>query len=977
MFINFKKIFSIFFILAIFSLSVISVNAQSYEIYVSDVKTEKPVYAVGDTLAGEFTLYNLAAIPQSDIMYVVSSGLHDSETMSLYSLSKASDKMGPLYIKAQSKDVIKFSYTLPRSLSGEAGVEITALLKDGTLVGQGFVPITVVGETTSEKINISNTFLTINDSEQVIGSGVGPTIYDGESVSYHYVIEQTEKKYTLKPTLKLYDRVDGPDSLIKTLELSSIETSIEGSQEYTVELPVELDPRVYYGVITFEGENVDTETVDLRYIIAGPIATIRNISTDSLRLKKGDKFDVTVSYGGQPFDELRSDKQLDAVQASLEIELLNEDGKLISKSNQVLDLNKEDRQITLNFEAQEDAQTIKFNAKIISIDNAVLDTYTTTFPSEKEVKDQKSIFTERVFSKATFISSIILFLLLLIFAIYKKRNEKVKIPLVLLIISATFLFGSVIKDTQAWSMYAGHIFTQEGLFHLTSVASPLPPEVKIYKPGESFSLRFSASYGDCTNDSQYFYAYAYREDSNWSKETPDVKTTPDWAADYNYNKTYWSNKGVELFNASGLNNKFSQGNINNKEQCKALGGSWYTSRGGTGCSFAKYSAKSYSFSKNYTAPTTPGYHTMYFGLFQTGDDKSGNGIHDGTQNATYAQKICVSGAGICPGEEILENACPNLIGVYSETPAGRIFKDGVETSYVKNAAGNCVYSACAPALQPSNFGQSCGCPLTGVVGKIGCSGSCVTSSGTAIPTSCPPFSVTCSASPLSVEPNTNTEFKPKVFSAPGPVTYRWFDEDNVLLGTNEILTRTYSELGSYLVKIKATSGTETVTNTCRVSVAYACSNEHANGQDAGCISGTKHVYVCTPTGWGTTSTGETCDDGTGDGTGDPGDGGGPGDGTGGTPTDANVSLFSFDPDTVSSTTDMCGITLVATNVNSCTLRSSTGVSYLYPGVSGSISKLEDRTISVGRYTLSCEGTNGVTKQFGVRSCIVNPNVRER
>jgi len=1085
MFTNFKKIFPIFFTLAIFLLSTISVSAQSYEIYVSDIKTEKPTYEVGETIKGEFSVSNLSDTPQSDIYYTVSSGVYIKESLSIESSKAPSISLGPIYVKAQSKDVVPFTYILPRSLTGNSAIEITVTLKDGTVVGQADNIINIIGNPTMESASVIGSALKISDFDTIIGPHIGPTVYEDESISLNFFITPTTKPYSVTPILNLYDRTDTSGIPQKTITLDSITTSVDGTQ-HTIELPTDLDPLVYYGVISFDSKEIEIARLDFRYIIAGPIATIRNITTETLKLKKEQEFNVLVTYGGQPYDELRPEKQLTLASTTITVVAKNEEGETIAESTQPLDLQNSSRTIELFMKAENSAKELTFSATIKNQDGMILDEYTTQLPTQENVKNQESYTQNKTMQSITFVSIAVLFIILLIVLFLKRKHQVLNVPLAILVLGSLLSVGTLLyKDASAWGTsyeYRAPVAVGGKLFQLVSVNSPLPPKIKIYEPGEAFKLSVNANYGDCTNGSQYFFGYMYKEGVKWWNETPVIQDTTNKQSDFNFNIQYWTTKGEERIKSAYGLNKINEGGyiFSSKSVCDLWQGK-FLSRGSSGiCQIGShYSSKNLSISNTYTAPTEPGYHKIYFGLFQIGDENDGANGEDSHQHGIYYQEICVRGAGVCPNEEeVVESACPNLTGVYSETSAGRIFKDGVETSYVKNAEGNCVLPPCNPDTKPADKcingkihtavcspssssvdigageiivgkgkhhdtsgsydwkrkqpgnpvcpagytklpveitqasipsdlcpswskinpyyqrgGSRAACSVDRSTAKSNnypgysnttCGGGddecafamCQKDGSTTEETSstgwvlqetstvCSNFKTSCAANPLSIEPNTSTEFKAKPQDAPGPVTYKWFDESDTLLGTGETLTQTYSALGSYLVKIEAKSGTETATNTCRASVAYACSSEYTNGEDAGCIDGTKYVHVCTQSGWSTTSTGLSCSTDSGDGS------------TPGTPADADVSSFSFDPDTVAYAGDMCGLTLVATNVTLCTLKSSTGISYIYPSISGSISKLEDRTIPVGRYVLSCEGTNGVTQQFGVRSCIVNPNIKE-
>ncbi len=664
-----------------------------YQIYVHDIKTDKPSYTVGETVKGEFVISNLANTAQSDIMYEISSGLYDSAEMSLTTKQGISPKLGPIYIKSQSKITIPFEYKLPESLTGKSAIQVIAVLKDGTFVGQGYAPVAISGKATVEHVPILASGLKLNnDNKLIVVPNTGPTVYKGETLEFSYIVSPTTKKYTFTPTLDLYNRADNSNALVKTIELPKIETG-KKSTEAIVKLPVSLDPLVYYGVISFKTlDKAELADTSFRYIIAGPIATIRNVTSNVLEAKAGMDIPFEVTYGLQPLDELRPGKQVKLDGATISVVVTNENGENVGVVDSQLDLSK--GEISLSVLALAPAKSLSYSAVIKDLTGKILSEYKTNLPTNDSVKDQKSYLSKSGYSLITLICAIILLITIIILIYMRVKHKIVNMPLTILafvFLLATLLLGA--RDAKAWEFYMGHIFSgsgHTGMFRVTSVTSPVPDTIKSYAPGEPFNLSFKASYGDCSNDSEYFYAYVYKTGIDWWSQTPDLKQTTNWVSDYTANKAYWASKGTELLTANGFLSSSNKFNVSTKALCNSAGLPWVTLFGQGKCLQPDIFAKTYSFSKQYTAPTTPGYHKMYFAIFQKGDDHGGNNVGDGHQNATYVQTICVTGAGLCYGEQTNDSACPNLSGAYTLSNGTIYDPDGEETTLIQDSSGNCV-----------------------------------------------------------------------------------------------------------------------------------------------------------------------------------------------------------------------------------------------------------------------------------------------
>ncbi len=219
------------------------------------------------------------------------------------------------------------------------------------------------------------------------------------------------------------------------------------------------------------------------------------------------------------------------------------------------------------------------------------------------------------------------------------------------------------------------------------------------------------------------------------------------------------------------------------------------------------------------------------------------------------------------------------------------------------------------------------------------------------------LSVSCSAP--SVDLGNETVFTASATNSNGPVSYQWLDsnQNNIIGETNSTLREVYSTVNSHTVYIRATDASTTVTNYCNATVN--CDSSYTEGELTACdINGNRNRYTCTSTGWQAIA--ETC--------------GGPGGGPG---TDPVVSEFDFSPNIVS-VGNNCGLTLTASNVSSCRLVSVNvpAITVQLTGVN-SIELIKSRIVPVGRYSLSCTNVEGtITKEFGTKSCVLNPDIRE-
>ncbi len=570
-----KKIIKLAALLLILTTPVFA-EEMSYQIYVHDIETEQQEYNTSEQVTGSFVLSNLSKTPQSDIYYSISSGIYRPENLSIEGAYGITEKLGPLYIKSNSKAIIPFSYTLPKSVSGNVAIQILATLKDGTLIGQGYVNISVKGKA-EETGYVINPRISITGYEQMIRPDTGPTIYDTEKAGFVFSISTTTKKYKITPVIKIYDRIDSIDNLKKTIRLEPIMTDDKNAKEtYALPLSTDLGAFVYFAVISFESEDVDISPVFARYVVAGPIATIRNITTESLEVKKGSFINAVVTYAGQPIDEFRPEKQVLGSSTIFTITAMNEKNEIVGTVSQPLDLSGSSQNVSVSIPAGVDAKVLSFTSTIKTTDGIILDEYSVTLPSAESLKNQISYTRQADLSMSTIITIIIFLLLIIFFIVFKKKNKKSPAFMSLFIIAGILtvslfaikgpaLADGISEEAQDYldtivNMQKNALNTIFGYkivnkntergdfsdyFKVTSVSSPLPAQITMYEPGQQFKLTFNATFGQCNNSPRHYWAYAYDPKISWKNQTPVFGNS------FENRLAYWEDKGVKILDWAG------------------------------------------------------------------------------------------------------------------------------------------------------------------------------------------------------------------------------------------------------------------------------------------------------------------------------------------------------------------------------------------------------------------------------------------
>jgi hypothetical protein len=483
-----KKTFYI--LLFIFLLTPLFSVFSASEVYVYPVAVDKTSYGVGDTINGQFTIHNVKGVRQSDVLYsiAVTQG-EDPYSISLGEV-KSEEK---LYLEANSKRIIPFTYTLPTSVSGKKNIVVTAYLTDGTIVAQGSSPLSIKGVVGKNPLLVQNPVLQVG--EESFGFQEAPLVSASDTAAVVFTVPKSTTTGSISAKVQLFNRTDIETNFIKELEL--VNFTVNEKQDTLVKIPVptDLNPLVYAGKISFSSEEFEVPSLVFRYVIDGPIATIRNINSDKLTVKKNKKFTAEVIYAGPPIDQNASSEDV-LKNATLKIRATNEKGEEVAYFESLIDLiNQTSVQIPLT--AQVSAEKIAFNAQIVSEDGTVVSSFSTNLPSEEELKQwyQKDFWdTYKYILSFAFLC---LILILLSLFLKKKKIKMIQgeqvVPMILIFSVLLFANEIVAQVSTGYQVESGSASSRGA--EVNAIFSPLPPAVRSYAPGEYFDIAGDARFG--------------------------------------------------------------------------------------------------------------------------------------------------------------------------------------------------------------------------------------------------------------------------------------------------------------------------------------------------------------------------------------------------------------------------------------------------------------------------------------------------
>ncbi|MEI6553760.1 MAG: hypothetical protein WCO09_04265, partial [bacterium] len=675
----FKKIISsVFVLVAIFSINS-TTFAQEASLYIPIVQTDKPSYTMGETVKGNFRIDNNAETRQSDILIKISTSIKKGED----SILVDEKKQDTLYLEADSKRTIPFTYQLPKDIAGRADITVTAFMGDGTMLGQKSAPILIKGVSKRELVSLTNAY--ISYAKEGFDLQEGPTMPAKSDASLVYSIGTSSKIYQATPVLTLYNRTNNGTPISTTSQKAII---VKSGSTYTIKLPTDLSPLVYAGTLSFESEDVQISPIYFRYIIKGPIGTILNANTDVLGGEKNSVINVKVSYAGTPI--AFNDPKATSTPATSTIfaTLYDKDGKILGTNQTDINLTEVGDAI-IPITLSEKADKVYISA-VMKKDGTTLSEYKVSLPSEKELEGMYKLGSGYLKLILNIIGLILLVASLIVIFIYKdKREKRLLVSFIILIILSVGLitYSNVWAATKSpykvfTSIFApssNFIVTKASSLRISSIYSPGPSSSVSYAPGEKFKLNVSASYVACSNS--LFEFSVFGPSSTWYNNKPAdyLKLVPKMEVVGTRGKL-----GVEAL----INNWKGAGGIVMFQRGNGLknwrdNGSW-TLVGKSGDPYISISYNKIGGSYEYTMPTTPG---LYDFVFLYSNDAAGGNVR---VPAIVSQQVCVTGAGLCYGEEQPTQACLNLPSTYTMGVDGKIYDPtGKVTNLVKDEDGNC------------------------------------------------------------------------------------------------------------------------------------------------------------------------------------------------------------------------------------------------------------------------------------------------
>lgn len=572
-----------------------------YEVYSTDLKLEKESYEIGETVKGSFIVHNINSFSLNDLVFDVSlAGQYSSAGIPAVYFDTITPEKIPS-ISPKNKQTINFEYKIPSITTGNnLGIQVVIKSDSGRVLSWIDAPISVTGEAVEllilKDIKLKVRDLELSEDAETFDYEIqhGPTLQKKHQGELEISFTNLEDfNVDIIPNVIIFDKSTSGEVVEKVVLEQKI---VNASSDQTLSwiLPKPEKPGVYLARVNFlNQEEVQVALpVEVKYIIAGDIFTIVDVTTDVTSVKSGDTFPVFATIIGNPIDivDYENVQKIQDTQITLSITINDASGKIVATNESPFNLN-ESKDVSVSLTAESSSNEMIINTKLLDENGNVLASHVANLPKGE---NDYNISTVLLY----ILLGIVLALVVSILFKHKKSLSNIKVVIVILFVGMSGIFfntENALAVQQEYSVGGNGINLQYNPNNVT-VNSPQPPSVRSYTPGESFNFQVNFDAAACNNGPQYVSVFTERDGSIWAANTPPSNVL-----------AYSS--GADITNLSWW------GDVNNGK----LAGSESDTTYDPGNHSDSNKLFSPSASDGYTAPSEPGIYRFYFYIYNDMD----------------------------------------------------------------------------------------------------------------------------------------------------------------------------------------------------------------------------------------------------------------------------------------------------------------------------------------------------------------------
>ena len=432
-----KKTLFIFGISLFLIFSVINF-AQAFiapSVYVSEFNLNSPntYFAEGDTLSGNFIIWNSEDYVISDIVYKFNLIKDESPSMEKIIIDEKIFNEA-LVVYPDGKLNILFDYSLPTNImSGVYKFRVKLMTKKGIPLGWKDISINI--QSSDNFLYIKEAKILKNNSEEHPTAGIG--FEKDETVEIKFVGENpSANSIAAKCQIIIYERMTNMFEVSNVKKETIVFVSGE-KKNIQYKMPFFEKPESYLAEIKFYNNQneVISNALYFRWVVQGASAEILSIKTDESSYSEGEKAEVQIDFVGA------ADTITLIGDGIVEAKIYNEENEIVGAASKNLNVD-ENSSVVFQIPIKKDTNQPRVEAAIIK-GGAILDNYETNVNSIRDfsVKKKKS--------NLPFYFLLILILGLFSFFIYRKRNQNKPLWILFFAFVILGLFFSNINSSQA------------------------------------------------------------------------------------------------------------------------------------------------------------------------------------------------------------------------------------------------------------------------------------------------------------------------------------------------------------------------------------------------------------------------------------------------------------------------------------------------------------------------------------------------
>jgi uncharacterized protein (TIGR02145 family) len=499
----------------LFALLIPALGVQAYDtprIYVKEINLNQASFNGGDTISGDFLMWNTTEGIAADLDYKISL-IKDRQVFG-EQIFPVSEQIYPDKTYKQN-----FTYAVPANISSGKYIMMIRIYTNSDMPSNwGEKEITISGNDKMLVITIPKLMQGDKEFEPTVGVNFDPTEDPPKAIFKANNPSDKSIEYDLKATVyAVQSNMEEKESF--SAKKGALDS--KRSKDFSVTLPKYDIPGTYLAKIAFYENNILVSNEEsFRWVIKGESARVLKVESNQDFFEKDKPANITVDLVG-PADNSNIES------ANVTVSILAKDGTVLAYSSRDIKLGEGISSEVFEFTPSADVLSPTINVKITK-DGKELDNYSAQIksPGDKDNSAKPVVPPKKdsIFSKLLIPILITLIILLIIILIAKFiKNKKILMFLLL----ALPLAGSIVYFGAKIGQKIGISFVDAARYNDLAVSWLFPSKDTVYNFGGAIIFKGNVFLGACMNHLIYLDVSSSICDKDKKKciDTPDDFTS--------------------------------------------------------------------------------------------------------------------------------------------------------------------------------------------------------------------------------------------------------------------------------------------------------------------------------------------------------------------------------------------------------------------------------------------------------------------